>query len=58
MAWKKTGGGPGGGFCYDGGENLKSVYEVFSERGFIEQITDEPQIRELLGMRRSPATSA
>ncbi len=37
---------------------MKSVYEVFSERGFIEQITDEPQIRELLGMRRSPATSA
>jgi tyrosyl-tRNA synthetase len=27
---------------------LKSVYEVFRERGFIEQITDEPQIRELL----------
>jgi len=27
---------------------LKSVYDVFRERGFIEQITDEPQIRELL----------
>jgi tyrosyl-tRNA synthetase len=27
---------------------LKSVYGVFRERGFIEQITDEPQIRELL----------
>jgi tyrosyl-tRNA synthetase len=28
---------------------LKSVYDVFLERGFIEQITDEPQIRQLLG---------
>jgi len=28
---------------------LKSVYEVFRERGFIEQITDESRIRELLG---------
>jgi tyrosyl-tRNA synthetase len=28
---------------------LKSVYDVFLERGFIEQITDEPQIRRLLG---------
>jgi tyrosyl-tRNA synthetase len=27
---------------------LKSVYDVFRERGFIEQITDEPQTRELL----------
>ena len=27
---------------------MKSVYDVFRERGFIEQITDEPQIRELL----------
>jgi tyrosyl-tRNA synthetase len=27
---------------------LKSVYDIFRERGFIEQITDEPQIRELL----------
>jgi tyrosyl-tRNA synthetase len=27
---------------------LKSVYDVFRERGFIEQITDESQIRELL----------
>ena len=27
---------------------MKSVYEVFRERGFIEQITDEPLIRELL----------
>jgi tyrosyl-tRNA synthetase len=27
---------------------LKSVYDVFRERGFIEQITDEFQIRELL----------
>jgi tyrosyl-tRNA synthetase len=27
---------------------LKSVYDVFRERGFIEQITDEPQIKELL----------
>jgi tyrosyl-tRNA synthetase len=32
----------------NGGEALKSVYDVFRERGFIEQITDEPQIRELL----------
>jgi tyrosyl-tRNA synthetase len=32
----------------DGGETLKSVYDVFHERGFIEQITDEPQIRQLL----------
>ena len=31
-----------------GGETLKSVYDVFRERGFIEQITDEPQIRQLL----------
>jgi tyrosyl-tRNA synthetase len=30
---------------------LKSVYDVFRERGFIEQITDEPQIRELLGQK-------
>jgi tyrosyl-tRNA synthetase len=30
---------------------LKSVYEVFRERGFIEQITDEPQIRELLDQK-------
>jgi len=28
---------------------LKSVYEIFRERGFIEQITDESRIRELLG---------
>jgi tyrosyl-tRNA synthetase len=27
---------------------LKSVYDIFRERGFIEQITDEPLIRELL----------
>lgn len=27
---------------------MKSVYDVFHERGFIEQITDEPQIRQLL----------
>ncbi len=27
---------------------MKSVYDVFRERGFIEQITDEPQIRTLL----------
>ncbi|MCX5821303.1 MAG: tyrosine--tRNA ligase [Deltaproteobacteria bacterium] len=27
---------------------MKSVYDVFRERGFIEQISDEPQIRELL----------
>ena len=27
---------------------MKSVYDVFRERGFIEQITDEPQIKELL----------
>jgi tyrosyl-tRNA synthetase len=27
---------------------LKSVYDVFRERGFVEQITDEPQIRDLL----------
>jgi tyrosyl-tRNA synthetase len=31
-----------------GGKALKSVYDVFRERGFIEQITDESQIRELL----------
>jgi tyrosyl-tRNA synthetase len=35
-------------FGVKGGEALKSVYDVFRERGFIEQITDEPQIRELL----------
>lgn len=34
---------PGG-----GGNALKSVYDVFRERGFIEQITDESQIRDLL----------
>ncbi|MHB8769414.1 MAG: tyrosine--tRNA ligase [Syntrophales bacterium] len=28
---------------------MKSVYELFRERGFIEQITDEPLIKELLG---------
>ncbi|MCE5263044.1 MAG: tyrosine--tRNA ligase [Deltaproteobacteria bacterium] len=27
---------------------MKSVYDVFRERGFVEQITDEPQVRELL----------
>lgn len=27
---------------------MKSVYDVFRERGFVEQITDEPQIREFL----------
>ena len=26
-----------------GGDTLKSVYDIFKERGFIEQITDEPQ---------------
>jgi tyrosyl-tRNA synthetase len=31
-----------------GGKALKSVYDVFRERGFIEQITDESQIRDLL----------
>jgi tyrosyl-tRNA synthetase len=40
------------GFCRsprdDGGSALKSVYDVFRERGFIEQITDEALIRELL----------
>jgi tyrosyl-tRNA synthetase len=30
---------------------LKSMYDVFQERGFIEQITDEPQIRELLDQK-------
>ncbi len=30
---------------------MKSVYDVFRERGFIEQITDEPQIRELLDQK-------
>jgi tyrosyl-tRNA synthetase len=30
---------------------LKSVYDVFRERGFIEQITDEPQIRDLLDQK-------
>ncbi len=27
---------------------MKSVYDIFRERGFIEQITDESLIRELL----------
>jgi tyrosyl-tRNA synthetase len=31
-----------------GGEALKSVYDIFRERGFIEQITDESLIKELL----------
>jgi len=30
---------------------LKSVYEIFKERGFIEQITDEPLIRDILESR-------
>jgi tyrosyl-tRNA synthetase len=32
-----------------GGWGLKSVYDIFSERGFIEQITDEVEMSELLG---------
>ncbi len=28
---------------------MKNVYDVFRERGFVEQITDEPQVRDLLG---------
>jgi tyrosyl-tRNA synthetase len=35
-----------------GGWTLKSVYDVFRERGFIEQITDEPRISDLLGRER------
>lgn len=31
---------------------MKSVYEIFKERGFIEQITDEPLIRDLLESRK------
>ncbi len=31
---------------------MKSVYDIFLERGFIEQITDEPLIRELLARER------
>jgi tyrosyl-tRNA synthetase len=38
-------------FYKNGGEALKSVYDVFRERGFIEQITDEPQIRDLLDQK-------
>ena len=34
--------------CDSGGEAVKSVYDIFRERGFIEQITDEPLIRDLL----------
>jgi len=34
-----------------GGEELKSVCNTFRERGFIEQISDEPLIRELLDSR-------
>ena len=34
-----------------GGNALKSVYDVFLERGFIEQITDESEIRKLLGQQ-------
>ncbi|MBU3931245.1 MAG: tyrosine--tRNA ligase [Proteobacteria bacterium] len=30
---------------------MKSVYEIFKERGFIEQITDEPLIRDILESR-------
>jgi len=30
---------------------LKSVYEIFKERGFIEQITDEPLIKDILESR-------
>jgi tyrosyl-tRNA synthetase len=40
-------------FCEDGGEALKSVYDIFRERGFIEQITDESLIRELLDHERT-----
>jgi len=28
---------------------LKSVYDIFKERGFLEQVSDEPSLRELLG---------
>ena len=28
---------------------LKNIYDIFLERGFIEQITDEPLVRDLLG---------
>jgi tyrosyl-tRNA synthetase len=35
-----------------GGDKLKSVYDVFRERGFIEQITDELRIGELLAQKR------
>ena len=31
---------------------MKSLYDVFHERGFIEQITDESLIRDLLGQRQ------
>ena len=31
---------------------MKSVYDIFKERGFIEQITDEPLIRDLLESRK------
>jgi tyrosyl-tRNA synthetase len=31
---------------------VKNVYDLFGERGFIEQITDEPLVRDLLGRER------
>lgn len=31
---------------------MKSVYDVFKERGFLEQITDEPLLKDLLGRER------
>jgi tyrosyl-tRNA synthetase len=38
--------------CVVGGEKVKSVYDIFRERGFIEQITDEPLIRDLLAREK------
>ena len=32
-----------------GDEKLKNVYDVFTERGFVEQVTDEAELRSLLG---------
>jgi len=37
---------------FQGGSGLKGIYDIFLERGFIEQVTDEALVRELLQDRK------
>ena len=41
-----------------GEQKLKNVYDVFTERGFVEQVTDEAELRDCCRMNALPVISA